>query len=130
MSGAEFTPGPWKVSEDGGGLWYGDDGKEWIEVLEVQTESDGFCIAQVNGVYYETVKDGTIWGPSTDAEVEANARLIKAAPDMYEALEDLLSNVSPTPASMLAGPEIKAQSQSFAKARAVLAKVRGEGGDT
>ena len=51
------------------------------------------------------------------AEVTANARLIAAAPDLYEALEDLLENYKENKGEGLGiGPIMKAK-QALAKAR-------------
>jgi hypothetical protein len=51
----------------------------------------------------------------TQAEAEANARLIAAAPDLYEALHDLCAS-----GGLDDGGDV------FAKAKAALAKARGE----
>jgi hypothetical protein len=54
-------------------------------------------------------------------EVRANAHLIAAAPDLYEALESLLDDLKMTPEINLDGWGIETN-----QARAALAKARGE----
>lgn len=61
---AGYTKGPWAVNEDG---WKVESEKEhgWV--------NDGWVICNLHGT-----------------DKEANASLIAAAPDLFEALEDLL----------------------------------------
>lgn len=70
MSKPEFTPGPWSVIDHN---WEGSSGVYG---------PDDYLIAEV------TIHDSVTEENQTDLELikEANARLIAAAPDMYEAL--------------------------------------------
>lgn len=95
---AKFTPGPWKVGPVDETLVATDDGKE---------------VAQICGDYNQ---------PETWPVMEANAHLIAAAPELYEALSDLLFLCSQT-AEVCGTQEVKV-------ACAVLAKARGETPET
>jgi len=64
---AEHTPGPWRV-----------DGRE---IIYDDTSGLPYVVAKT-GLYVLT--------PNMDANAEANARLIAAAPDLLEALEAVL----------------------------------------
>lgn len=70
-----FTPGPWKVDEDGF-VWGCCPGPAFIETAH-------FLVAEVRGWgYLQYRADGE--------QIQAgNARLIAAAPELYEALEKL-----------------------------------------
>lgn len=83
MSGARFTPGPWMAEPmTGRGAWVKGESGEWAAL------SCG----------------------NTDAIAEANARLIAAAPDMYEAL-------------IAALPYIESELDNAAYKRGAVAKV-------
>jgi hypothetical protein len=106
MNKTKFTPGPW--------------------VLVVQDDSDIantiFAVSQL--------KDGRIAAEDWDynicsigldqKNVEANARLIAAAPDLYEALEDLSIN------DFGSNGWTNSMDRIAIRARAALAKARGE----
>lgn len=104
MSGG-FTPGPWVVTVAKGG---------WFEVCipDEDSRTGGDLVAEV-------FSPGT--GPKPDAEDEANARLIAAAPEMFEALTNLLKTHK-------GGEElVSGQCCSLADAAiAALAKARGQ----
>jgi len=96
---AKFTPGPWAV-------YPGTDGNEICAV----DHSPGLPIRQV------------ICGPRRGENWIANAHLIAAAPDMYEALQDLIALAEH--AMREAGDyDINGELED---ARAALAKARGE----
>jgi hypothetical protein len=90
-----YTPGPWQIAENlvGDGHWtiQGSDGK--------------FVVAPDDGSWIRSFR--------SSAELEANARLIAAAPDLLEAL---------VIAETCLGDTIEGD-----KARAAIAKAKGEG---
>lgn len=85
MSKKAHTPGPWRV-------FICDDGGEWsgwpLSISPVG--NDDKSVVRTGGHWpYE-------WDESTSkAEAVANARLIAAAPDMLEALEDIAGLETP-----------------------------------
>lgn len=93
----KFTPYPWKVLEIAG-----SDG-----VYGVYADAENAFVAL------------TISGPNK----EANARLIAAAPELYEALRDFFEN--PDFVCTVGGNPIRVEAM-MARARAALAKARGE----
>lgn len=107
MTKPTFTPGPWKVEEDG---------DESVVVGTSPVSSP--IVAWVN-----TTK-GTETQPGCCGNPEANANLIAAAPELYEALETLLKHHSgPQPVDNEAFETV---AKDVEQARAVLAKARGE----
>lgn len=77
MSETKFTPGPWEVNPK---LYTGQDGGKH-GYFEIAANRGMFWIARVLG-----------FSAGEDIEqFKANARLIAAAPDMYEALKKLKS---------------------------------------
>ena len=94
----EYTPGPWRV----GGVEDLQHGRG----RQIAADAGKICV--VYGV--------------RDPDVKANARLIAAAPDMYEELEAIAGNHD-------AGPGIDAEELCelmTQRARGVLAKIRGQ----
>ena len=75
MSG--FTPGPWKTDGEVASM---EINGRLVPVYEVMAESDACCVAQV--------LDHHRCGAT--APGAANARLIAAAPRMYEAFHEIL----------------------------------------
>ena len=98
MSANIHTPGPWA---------HGQQGCEsgWIEITAADDRNPVACATPA--------KPGTA-EERRDAETRANARLIAAAPELLEALQELLASVEGVPC----GPE--------AKCRAAIAKATGE----
>ena len=90
----KWTPGPWRVLND--------------EAIKVAS-SDG-SLATVTHIHLRGRRD--------TSEVEANANLIAAAPDLYAALADLLDREGDDTLD-----SVKAK---WAAARAALAKARGQ----
>lgn len=88
MSKIAFTPGPWSYEIDS---WTGVEQSE-IYTLTVN-DSKGFAIAMVDGAERETESD---YIDDRNAEFTANARLIAASPDMYEALKRALNFIENT----------------------------------
>ena len=94
MSKQQHTPGPWKLSEDPETFKNKIFGADNYNVL----------------------------GPNRlSSEVEANARLIAAAPDLLEALEELISYRAVEQLREYGNYPV------FAKVDAAIAKARGEG---
>ena len=70
----KFTPGPWTISESGNTNQYGS-GEVYIDAFD-------------SGV----IELATVWLPTKPTSKEhaiANAKLIAAAPDLLEALEEI-----------------------------------------
>lgn len=104
-----WTPGPWEFN--------GPGSCGWVHVMGHPTPNTNWCVA--------TCTNGRLDGDGSkfagiQKEAEANARLIAAAPELYEALEDVERMFTSFP--LLAG----ANSGKVSKIRAVLAKARGE----
>ncbi len=109
MTETKWTPGPWQASLDNirGNAWYQDiDGAigqpdEHIGLAKVVVVIDG-----------EDYRQG-----------RANAHLIAAAPDLYEALSNFLENEK---FQVGVGGNPNAVEKMLAQARAAIAKARGE----
>ena len=117
-----YTKGPWELS--GKTDWSGNDKVQHMtyvgEIIENHDTADyrgGICRLQSA----EHIK-----GITTE-ECEANAHLIAAAPDMYEALEaygDYLS--TPSDRGGKNGPKGKAHDKFISLKNAALAKAEGK----
>ena len=97
MSDAKWTPGPWETSQSLG------DAYIWAETEE-------------NGVFEHVA---VVLRCDEPGMQDANAHLIAAAPDLYEALEEIADYVGDEVSFILGPPVVSA-------ARAALAKARGE----
>ena len=93
----KFTPGPWKATYD----------SQLQAAIEIYNTEDRVMVAVLPD-------RGTIEAMS---EIEANANLIAAAPDMYEALETI---------ERVAGIGMMEDDPARVKARDALRKARGE----
>lgn len=108
----EFTKGPWRK-----------DGPTYSE------ENDQFCINIVGGdgdempTWYAV--SSYIWGTQKE-KAEANAHLIAASPDLYEALEKLLALCGGVLAQKLDDPSRIAEFPAIINAHAALDKARGD----
>jgi hypothetical protein len=71
-----YTPGPWKARN-----YPKDNGDIWIDCNAFANKGKGRCLG---GTLATAHKDGTGKG-----EVEANAQLIAAAPELLEALKEV-----------------------------------------
>jgi len=107
VSETKFTKGPW-------GIEY--DGHEANIIGPVPYTSDQRDIAYVNS------EVGDIDGFACGVTAQANAHLIAAAPELYEALEDVAKVIA---CGNLAS--VGAQDLALFKAQAAQAKARGEG---
>ena len=94
---ATHTPGPWCTGEQGGDYQ--------------QVTGCGFIIATVNS-WWKVVESAQ----TKRLRMEADARLIAAAPDLLEALEKLVSDMHDT---------CGIHPQAGDQARAAIAKARG-----
>ncbi len=102
MADARFTKGPWRLSDSGDNTW-------------TVCEPD----KPFRHSHFATVSVGNMWGD----EGKANARIIAAAPDLYEALCGMLEYTADlNPAQGY--PET--DHEAVNAARAALAKARGE----
>jgi hypothetical protein len=112
MSAGRHTPGPWHVRE----------GKYQNVLVEFDTRPDGratWVLATLDGQQYEErfMKPGTQM---------ANARLIAAAPELLEALEEIEA-VWEGEAVLPSGPARHSALRAMhARARAAIAKAKGE----
>ena len=119
MSNAKFTPGPWSIKNgvDIFGPLGGDSG-DGVEC----DPNDGWHVAEVDEYPSFVLNEMVVLG----ADVRnANAHLIAAAPDLYEALEIMLADY------WEASEDFDNESQMYAEtvisqSHAALAKARGE----
>ncbi len=108
---SEYTPGNWigKVN----GRWFRDDG--WSAPYSDEGCSSAIAIGDRLG---DVIAYACLTTDRSDAELEANARLIAAAPELLEALEEAVfwdsHDEGDVPAVWLD------------KAKAAIAKARGE----
>jgi hypothetical protein len=118
MSG--HTPGKWEVINgcDIFGLLGGDSGDGYLA-----DSTDGWKICEV--VSENTFSNGTqiLLGQSV---VEANARLIAAAPDMLDALEAILPWIPTTSAKEGCASAFSENVRAADKVRAAIAKATGD----
>jgi len=108
MNETKFTPGPWKAIRDP--LHYGSLSTVYAGSTEEKAGIGAQMLVQVGG-----------W--SNPTEQEANAHLIAAAPELYEALEEIIQDVQQTSTGDITGTGCW---EALDKARAALAKARGE----
>ena len=111
MSEEMFTPGPWDQEPTG-------DGKRICIGLGLFDGPNGYDVAEV---YSDDVTEETY------KEAKANAHLIAAAPDLYEALEVALEQAIGCFQNHYGEDPIGIPEPEYIqKARAALAKARGE----
>ena len=105
----QHTPGPWEIEEDdyGGEIWLGGDG---CGMIVVNGWVNGGCMAH----------------PVEWAKLQANARLIAAAPDLLAALEALFSDYKSLADSGDAGFWSLEDTVEGQQALAAIAKATGQ----
>lgn len=108
MSETKFTPRPWRVCNGYGRVWidapdtkYSERDREYTRII-------------LGADDYEDCKEVR----------SADAHLIAAAPDLYEALDGLLADITEYQEINFLGGE---NNHWQVRARAALAKARGEG---
>jgi hypothetical protein len=107
-----FTPGPWAV----------DVHRCKISVVNLAGKHPGSRGGGGRLVAATPVAKGSTQYP----QALANARLIAAAPDLFYAVHDLLGYLLPRPATAAGISATPTPDYSIGKARAALAKARGE----
>ena len=109
---ANFTPGPWEVHE----TWEGHEIR-----MGTAIESPGLCEVQHSIEYSHDISRYRVGMDQTKAEqkqfeeAKANARLIAAAPDMYEALKYYAESKMYGPGYI--GADVEVAKQALAKAK-------------
>ena len=97
-----FTPGPWRA-------------ETWDCAPEVNEDGNRFW-----AIVPETFQYGNLYLSASGWMTEANAHLIAAAPDLLEALENIVRKFDDAP-DFVKGVPLK-----IMKARTAIAKARGE----
>lgn len=115
------TPGPWEIDDDSQRI----DGIGAVRMYRVVAPSGAvvveFSNSGCNEIVYED--DGEGCGVHYDEQAMANATLIAAAPELYDALHALfLQSLQST----VATPANEYGHEALSKAKAALAKARGE----
>lgn len=119
-----FTRGPWVIHEEA----EGNECPRYVIRDTVDLNPGGDMelttfIARTN--YTRSVLDDTMYA----AEVKANAHLIAAAPEMYEALKIVYGDVDVLPQyAHLDYIELRVPMKSVSEVKALLSKARGEDG--
>lgn len=96
---AQHTPGPWMVTERNTG------------------ERSALLVSKDDCMNFGAIAEVYPWNPGGDPQ--ANAHLIAAAPDLYEALHEILNYIGGADGPLL-------DSYVMDRAEAALAKARGE----
>ena len=124
MSAPQFTPGPWEVAEtdEGHEIRMGSFVGGWFNG---QRKAPHHHVEYTHGIY---VDDDYPTAQDEFAEAEANARLIAAAPDLYEAVEQarLLIGEGGQKDSLSEAQRQSNRNQAWHLLNNALAKARGE----
>lgn len=113
----EWTPGPWEVEYDD------EECQHVIRMATARAESGSHYTQHVI-VYDHGYWDGDRESVEAFTEAEANAALIAAAPDLYEACEAIIDWYDDDHDTLQKNYEVK--HAAIEKIRAALAKARGE----
>lgn len=81
-----FTPGPWRLITRGSGLFYVTN--DLPEHKKKPWDNPTICLLYEDVTPFDSVTIGDWLEPFPNSE--ANARLLRSAPELYEALERLL----------------------------------------
>ena len=112
MSDSKHTPGPWFTKR---------------AQLPVDGEYDWCVGAHINGKPHVIIEAFGRVSEDDRPNAEANARLIAAAPEMFEALEQSMQAwVNAIELDLLPSQHIKTAEMLIERARAALSKARGE----
>jgi hypothetical protein len=106
MSMQKHTPGPWTAKDESGQYFCDHD---WHAESDSASLSCSAPIHANGEVVAIAVTEG--W---SDAKIDANARLIAAAPDLLDALESLVEGMD---ASGIKGSYLESARAAIAKAR-------------
>lgn len=113
-----FTPAPWKIETTG---WYGGSGSEGGSIGAVTTHGSfttGEDGKPILSYATRTIIHFTLRGNHlSEEENRANSHLIKAAPEMYGALEGLIAHISAMWPALAKFPEMRAAREALASAR-------------
>ena len=117
------TPGPWTTSRSTHGTWIESKSidSDWSKQKDGNYAGRwaGHVVSLPDHMEQDGVQCGSIAGQDkTQGEIDANARLIAAAPDMHEVLSELLDTLELS--------KDYGFDDEYEKVRAVLAKVKGE----
>ncbi len=122
MSEAKWTPGPWfsEVEKGPRTSW------ELRANLGVWAKAKYDTATEINDPDVEPANEAWVcglWGQISD-EDRANSRLIAAAPELYEALAELVHRTPFVPSS--GGVTLTISFEQMERQRAALRKARGE----
>lgn len=108
------TPGPWNLELP-------DDSADFtLSTIDVDADDEG----RVRD-YGRSIIEGTLVSGTTE-EIEANARLIAAAPDLLAALSNFFCSDCATRAGQPHYPPMRQTCPSCAEARTAIAKATGD----
>jgi hypothetical protein len=132
MSGPQFTRGPWEL---GGALVYAPQGERTAGRSQGSSISIALMLRRpaIYGGRVQRTQDTDCDACETGAQVDANARLIAAAPDLYAALERTLRALEQHLDDQCIMQGLKhrddlcpCNSTEVVEARSALARARGE----
>lgn len=126
MSDTKFTPGPWELLN--GGDIFGPSGGDSGDGV-CADQDDGWQVAEVG--WYAAFVDGQLTELSGEVR-KKNIAILLSAPDLYDALDGLMMHFladdsGQLPPDLYDSPFYNEDLRElYSKARAALAKARGE----
>jgi hypothetical protein len=128
VSGPQFTRGPWEL---GGALVYAPQGERTAGRSQGSSVSIALMLRRpaIYGGRVQNTQDTDCDACETGAQVDANARLIASAPDLYAALNEgqlLADEVANTWESGDLAGAVRELVAWAMQARSALARARGE----